>query len=65
MIVFIFSKLVQWLYSWGEFEYDTKCILTFFSGFECFVFFMAVIGFCCFELPDILKERKRKKEQSK
>lgn len=65
MIVFIFSKLLQWLYGWGEITYETKCILTCISGIECFVFFMAVTGFCFIELPHILKERKRKKEQSK
>lgn len=65
MITFIFSKLLQWLYGWGEFTYETKCILTYVSILECVVFLIAVACFCFVELPDILKERKRKKEQSK
>lgn len=65
MITFIVSKLLQWMYGWGEFTYETKCVLTFLSALECFVVFAFVIGFCFVELPDILKARKRKKEQSK
>ena len=65
MIVFIVSKLLQWMYGWGEITYETKSILTCLSGVECFAFFLAFSGFCFFELPDILKERKRKKEQNK
>lgn len=65
MIVFIFSKLLQWMYGWGEFTHGTKCFLTGLSAVEFFLFIAAVIGFCVIELPDILKERKRKKEQSK
>lgn len=65
MITFIFSKLLQWIYDWREITYETKCTLTFISSLECFAFFMAVTGFCFIVLPDILKERKRKKEQSK
>lgn len=65
MIVFYVSKLLQWLYGWEGITYETKCMLTFLSGLECFVFSWAVTGFCFIKLPDILKERKRKKEQSK
>lgn len=65
MIVFIFSKLLQWMYGWGEFTYGTKCLLTGLSALEYLVFFWVIVGFCIIELPDILKERKRKKEQSK
>jgi hypothetical protein len=65
MIVFIFSKLLQWLYGWGEITYETKRVLTCFSGLECLAFSLVVTGVCFIELPDILKERKRKKEQSK
>ena len=60
MIVFIVSKLLQWMYGWEEYTYETKCCLTFLSILEFFAFFMVVIGFCPIELPDILEERKRK-----
>lgn len=65
MITFIVSKLLQWMYGWEEITYETKSFLTAISGVECFVFLMAVTGFCFIELPGILKERKRKKQQSK
>jgi hypothetical protein len=65
VIVFLFSKLLQWLYGWEEITYETKCILTCISGLECFVFVMIVSMYCSIELPGILKERKKKKEQSK
>lgn len=65
MIVFIVSKLLQWLYGWGEITYGTKCILTGLSALECSVFSVVVAAFCFIELPDILKERKRKQEQNK
>jgi hypothetical protein len=65
VIVFLFFKLLQWLYGWGEITHETKCILTCISGLECFVFVMLVSMYCSIELPGILKERKKKKEQSK
>ena len=65
MIVFIFSKLLQWLYGWGEFTDGMKRSLTGLSALEFFIFLAVVTGFCFIELPDILKERKRKKEQSR
>ena len=65
MITFIFSKLLQWLYGWSDVTHETKCILTCISGIECFATVMVISGFCFIELPYILKERKRKKEQSK
>lgn len=63
MITFIISKLLQWMYGWGEITYETKCILTCISGLECFVFLVTVTGFCFIDLPDILKERKRKRSK--
>ena len=65
MIVFIFAKLLQWMYGWGEFTDEMKRLLTGLSTLEIFLFFAAIIGFCIIELPDVLKERKNKKEQSK
>lgn len=62
MITFIISKLLQWLYGWGEYTYGTKCILTGISAFECSFFVLFIIGFCSVELPDILKAITRKKQ---
>lgn len=59
MITFIVSKLLQWMYGWGEITYETKCILTCISGLEYFAFFMTVTVFCFVELPDILKEKRK------
>lgn len=64
MIVFIFFKLLQWMYGWGELTHGMKCCLTFLSALECFVFFAVVIGFCFIVLPDILKDRKRKRSKA-
>lgn len=63
VITFIVATLIQWLYDWGEWTYDTRCFLTFISTLECVAFFFGTIGFCCVELPDILKDRKKKKRE--
>lgn len=65
MITFIVAKLLQWMYGWGEFTEGMKRSLTGISALEFFAFLAFVTGFCVIELPDILKERKIKKEQSK
>jgi hypothetical protein len=65
MIVFSIYKLLHWLYGWGEITVEIKQILTILSAAECFAETCTVIGFCINNLPDILRERKRRKEQNK
>jgi hypothetical protein len=60
MIFYCIFKFLQWLYGWGEITDNTRQIMTTLSGYEIVVVLFALIGWGFIELPDIIKNWRKK-----
>ena len=61
MIFYCIFKLLHWLYGWGEITNGTRLMMTILSGSEMLVVSFVLVGLCFNELPDIIRDwRKRK-----
>lgn len=60
MIFYCIFKILHWLYGWGEITDNTRQMMTALSGFEMMVISLVLIVFFFVELPDIIKEWRKK-----
>ena len=60
MIFYGIFKLLQWLYGWGEISDDTRRAMTALSGFEMTVVFLVLIVSFFVDMPDIIKNWRKK-----
>lgn len=60
MIFYGIFKLLHWLYGWGEITGDTRMLMTALSGFEMGVVSLILIISFFVEMPDIIKNWRKK-----
>lgn len=60
MIFYGIFKLLHWLYGWGELSDNTRQMMTALSGFEMAIVSLVLIVSFFVELPDIIKNRRKK-----
>lgn len=60
MIFYCIFKLLHCLYGWGEITYNTRQMMTALSGFEMMIVSLALIIWSFAELPDIIKNWRKK-----
>lgn len=60
MIFYCIFKLLHCLYGWEEITDNTRQMMTALSGFEMMIVSLALIIWIFAELPDIIKERRKK-----
>ena len=60
MIFYGIFKFLHWLYGWGEIDENTRRLLTALSGFEMVIVSLILIIFFFVEMPDIIKNWRKK-----